>query len=231
MRSVTFAQLKQRTRERADMVNSQFVDDTELAAYINESVTDLHDLLITTYGPDYYLENYTFSLVNNQDTYPLPLDFYKLEGVDYKEGTDKYLTLKPFQFQERNRFNNSLIYDYSTDGMIRAKYRLIGNNIKFIPMPSGNAEIKIWYHPCATVFSADGDVFDGINGYEELVIVSAAIKMLAKEESDTSALTQRYLFLIEKIKDSAPNRDSGYPEKVADVRRNDLGSSRYGVEY
>lgn len=228
MRTFTFGQLKQRSRERADMVNSQFISNSELESLVNESATELYDLLVTTLGADYYVEELAFPLVANQDTYPLPNDFYKMAGVDLISGSGKPLTVKPFMFQERNRYNNSLIYDASTDGVLRLRYRIVGNNIRFIPDVRANYSVSLWYHPACPVMTNDVDTFDGINGYEELVILLTAMKMLQKEESDTSALERRYQYLVERIQSSAANRDAGFPEKVQDTRRDFLDSEFSG---
>lgn len=228
MRTFTFGELKTRSRERADMVNSQFISNSELESLVNESMTELYDMLVTTLGADYYVTDVNFPLVAGQDTYSLPADFYKMAGVDLISGNGKPLTVKPFQFQERNRFNNALIYDASTDGILRMRYRIIGNTIKFIPNVRTNYSVTLWYHPACEKLSSDSATFDGVNGYEELVIILTAMKMLQKEESDTTALERRYQYLTQRIKDSAANRDAGFPERVSDVRRDDYDSEFFG---
>jgi hypothetical protein len=80
--SVTLLQLKDRSRQRADMENSEFVTDAELTIYINGSIAELHDLLVASYGSDYFLSSTTFSTVAGTESYSLPADFYKLMGVD-----------------------------------------------------------------------------------------------------------------------------------------------------
>lgn len=228
MRTFTFGELKTRSRERADMVNSQFISNSELESLVNESMTELYDMLVTTLGADYYVKDVGFPLVAGQDTYSLPADFYKMAGVDLVSGNGKPLTVKPFQFQERNRFNNALIYDSSTDGVLRLRYRIIGNTIKFIPDVRANYSVTLWYHPVCEKLTSDTATFDGVNGYEEIVIVLTAMKMLQKEESDTTALERRYQYLIKRIQDSAANRDAGFPERVQDVRRDDYDSEFFG---
>lgn len=228
MRTSTFGELKLRSRERADMVNSQFISNSELETLVNESMTELYDLLVTTLGADYYVKDISFPLVAGQDTYALPFDFYKMAGVDLASGSGKPLTVRPFSFQERNRFNNSLIYDASTDGILRMRYRIIGDSIKFIPSIQAGYNVTLWYHPACEKLTSDLATFDGVNGYEEIVIVLTAMKMLQKEESDTSALERRYQYLTKRIQDSAANRDAGFPERVSDVRRDAYDMDSFG---
>lgn len=61
-------------------------------------------------------------------------------------------------------------------------------------------------------------VADGISGWLEYVITDAAIKMLQKEESDTSVLQFQKAALIKRIEAAAENRDAGNPATIADVQ-------------
>lgn len=221
MRTITLGELKQKSRERADMVNSQFVKNSELVGLINDSITDLYDLLVDTYE-DYYIKEQSLTTVFGQDTYSLPDDFYKMRGVDYFLSPTEFLSVRPFQFTERNIFNRSLVYESSYNAESRLRYRIVGNNIKFIPVPDVQKEIKFWYVPVSENLIDDIDTFDGINGYEELVIVDVAIKMLAKEESDTTQLERRYARLWKRVTDSAANRDAGESSRVSDVGNRSL---------
>lgn len=219
MRNVTFAELKTRARERADMVNSQFISTAELERLINESITELYDLLVTSYDEDYYLTDSTIALIDGQEEYDLPADFYKLRGVDLENDPNSAVSLKQFNFQERNRYKNALIFDYSRDGITGSRYRLYGNKIKFTPIPDLGKTIRLWYTPVAEKLVDDGDTFDGINGYEELVVIKCAIKMLGKEESDTKQLERRFAEMWQRVVQNAPNRDAANPDTVQDTRR------------
>lgn len=219
MKTVTFGELKTRSRQRADMVNSQFISEAELETFVNESVTDLYDLLITSYDEDYFLKSEDITIVNGQEDYDLPADFYKMRGVDLVESEKNISTLKPFNFQERNRFKNALVFDYSFDSVSGSRYRIMGNRLRLTPVPDSNKTLRVWYNPVFTDMTDDADTFNGVNGYEELVIVLTAIKMLTKEESDTTQLERRYANLWKRVMDTAPNRDAGMPESVQDVRR------------
>ena len=99
MATITLSELKQRARERADMVNSKFISDPELVAYINDSASELYDLLVRTYE-DYYINSTEVTITSGQDI-TIPVDFYKLLGLDIKEGS-KWSQLERFQFNQRN---------------------------------------------------------------------------------------------------------------------------------
>jgi hypothetical protein len=60
------------------------------------------------------------------------------------------------------------------------------------------------------------DTFDGINGWEEFVIVDAAIKCMIKQELGTQELEKQKKDLIRRIEAMAPNRDADAPACIKD---------------
>lgn len=220
MASNTLLQLRTESRQRADMENSSFVGDAELTSYINNSISELHDILIQAYDGDYYIDEITFQTSSNQNSYELSTiitndDFYKLRGVDAKLNNSDWFTLQPFTFNERNKDQNS--GSYSHLGVAAVKYRLVGSTIRFSPVPDNNIDIRIWYIPEAMQLIADTDTLRDLNNFSEYIIVDAAIKMLQKEESDVSVLMAQKADLKRRIEESANNRDAGSGESVSDV--------------
>jgi hypothetical protein len=219
MASVTLAEFRTRARQRGDFVNSKFITDAELNTFINASLTELYDLLISSRGENYYVSSYDFTTSPGSDTYPLPTDFYKLMGVDYVTSSTQSITLKTFRWQERNRFRepfyNARIYNLM--------YQIRNDSLVFIPTPNGNQKIKVWYIPRTQELVMDTDTFDGINGYEEYVVIDAAIKMKEKEESDTSGLLFAKQKMEERIKALSSGRDSTEPARVVDTDRSYTG--------
>lgn len=63
------------------------------------------------------------------------------------------------------------------------------------------------------------DQWDGINGWEEYVVVDAAIRMMSKEESDPSVLMADRQELEDRLTEIASQRDMGSPKKLQDVSR------------
>jgi len=226
-------------QQRADRVNSNFVTTQEWNDYINQSMYELYDLLITTYE-DYFLATPVQFVANgNNFLYPVPdgtLVFqngltltnfvppalYKLYGVDLalQNATNAFVTVNKFNFIDRNRFvfpnTASTIY-----GVFNLQYRLVGNNLEFIPTPSANQTLRLWYVPRLTNLLKDTDTTAiGISGWAEYIIVKAAYYALTKEESDTSSLVMQLQALTDRIISSASNRDQGQPDKISDTRIN-----------
>lgn len=235
---MTLGQLRLYAQQRADRVNSNFVTTTEWNTYINQSYYELYDLLVTVYE-DYYVYqpilivtdgvSFEYSLPTGQNTYLnnnlqtiTPPPFYKLWGVDcgLDASSNAWVTLKKFDAIQRNRY----VYPQITStflGVFNMQYRIIDNyppKLYFIPTPSANQYIRIWYVPRMTTLLQDTDVADGISGWTEYIIVDAAIKAMQKEESDTSLLMAQKMALKMRIEETAMNRDVGQGDTISDVR-------------
>lgn len=144
---MTLAQLRTASRQRADMVNSTFISDSELNSYINASYFELYDLLVQKYGNDYFMKEYSFQLQGNISQYPLPDDFFKLLGVDLSigAGPDGWVSLRPFTLAERNRYSTANVQTWI--GVTNLRYRISAGNLWFTPSPQTGQTIRIWYVP------------------------------------------------------------------------------------
>lgn len=226
---MTLGQIRLMAQQRADMVNSSFVSTTEWNTYINNSYFELYDLLITTYE-DYYVQSpYIVQTDGSSSQYTLPTDFYKLYGVDLglSNNSNAWVTLHRFNFISRNRF---LYPQLNTTylGVFNLRYRLVGNTLMFIPTPAAGQFLRIWYIPKLTQLLQDNDIAVGISGWDEYVVVDAAIKAMQKEESDVSVLMAQKMALIKRIEASANNRDQGQPETISATRN---ATDRWGGEF
>ncbi len=146
MNTTTLAQLITRIRERADMVGSSFVSDREITHMLNQSVAELHNLLVTLYE-HYYVSKTTFSLPGGNPT-QLPDDFFKVLGVDFDTAGSSY-TLKPFMFSERQAYANPT---YANTARPDLFYQVRGNEIKFIPETTVGGTVTLWYIPEPSYF-------------------------------------------------------------------------------
>ena len=228
MAAITESKLVARVRQRADMESNDFVSDLEVQTYINAGLAELHDILIQTYGQDYYVSNATFNTVAGTDTYPINSstsgpnisNFYKLRGMDAKVNGADYFTLRPFNFNERNVYQNW--GSWSLLGLTNIRYRMVGDNIVFTPQPDNVTEVKVWFIPTAQQFDSatpatSTTTFADINGYAEYVVIDAAIKCLQKEESDVQVLIAQKTAMKRRIEEAANNRDAGSPLQVSDI--------------
>jgi hypothetical protein len=222
MESVTLLSLRTQARELSDMVNSTFVSDSEFNNYLDQSYAELYDILVSRFEDYYTKAPLQFTIPSGSNTFTLPSDFYKMRGLDLSSsgnvGIDDWITVRPFNFQERNRRNT--IVRRNLVGQLNISYRMIGNTIYVLPEDQANALYRLWYVPTRTKLVLDTDTMDSVDGWHMYIVVDAAIKALNKEESDVSVLMAQKQALLVRIQAMASNRDAGEPERIADVSQN-----------
>lgn len=197
--TVTLATIRTACKYESDNVGQSYISDSEWTYYINASYQELYGKIVESFGNDYFTQTpssgYTFSTDGVNQLFALPADFFKLLGVDLQIASPNYfVSLKPFAMSERNKLS-------------------ITNTLT----PMAGQTIRLLYVPRATQLVADTDAMDGVNGWEEFIIVDACIKALAKEESDVSVFMARKQALEARLASEIENRDASGATVVADV--------------
>lgn len=213
----TLSELRTRVRQRTDNENSNFVTDDELTQLINTEYKELYGLLVR-YSLQRTESTSTIS-ADGSSSYALPSNFYSLIGVFRTEGQAQ---VRLSRFGERFR--------PGTVTGTACQYRLQGANIVLYPTPSSGT-YTVLYIPVPSDLSADADTVDGVLGWEELVVINAAIKVLQKEEADTSVLKQDRQELLMRIKMEADAVEFTEDWVVADVRRGRQAGDTLEGEY
>jgi hypothetical protein len=216
--STTLTELRDRARQRADMVNSAFVTDTELTTYINQGFFELYDLVVASFE-DYFTTSTTFT-ISSGNTTNLPAGFYKLRGVDFQADatTGVYVPLRMYNFLNRNTRNTAPYY--MTGGAAR-EYRIMGDQLLFIPADGATGNYRLWYVPTASELANGTDTIPtslSKFGWDEYIVLYAAERMLAKEESDTSDIIRQRGEIAARIEKMAANRDIEQVEHVTDTQ-------------
>ena len=116
---VSLEDLIERCRQRADMLQTQFVTDEEITSYLNESLGELYDLIVQNAGQEFFLRRAWieeaepaappvpslngYMIRDAQDgTYAvLPPDFYRLLGVEAHFGDGVPWLMRPYTFTQR----------------------------------------------------------------------------------------------------------------------------------
>ena len=232
-RAVRLDQLRLRVTRAADIesATARFTT-TELNDYINESATELYDLIRAAYGQDYYRKTQTFTTTGSTATYNLASDFLDLISVDIPLGGNLVLTAHPYMENERNLYKFFPFGAWTLNQPLW--YRLTGavdstgtsaQTISFIPTPTGTYTVNVNYVPVPTLMVADADTFDGIAGWEQYVVVDAAMKCALKQQNFElfNALSMMKEKMEQRIREMASEHDAGQAERVHDVYRDLAG--------
>jgi hypothetical protein len=148
---VTLKTMISTVRHRADIVTSQFIDDPELTGYLNDSATELWDLLVAAYGEEYQTASAVLT-TTGAGTIPLPSDFLKSEGPEVAASAGGApRSLKRIPWSDRNK----MISNWT--GQLAA-YCIRGPDIWLFPSPPAGQQVTIYYVPRAPVLASTASV-------------------------------------------------------------------------
>ena len=216
-RTRTLTLLRDEVRQLVDIESAtNRVTDAELTRHINQGIAWVYDLLIAARGRSYYRNATPQSITTTASTvtYPLESDFYQLIGVRIDDGPslEKFA---PIAEAELALSSASASYPLF--------YDLQGAYIALRPYHSAGYTVIVDYVPYSAELSADGDTFDGINGWEDGVVLFAGRKCALKDETFERAdriaqdmaqferrvnglASKRYRFRAERIQDARGTR-------------------------
>jgi len=216
-RKFTVSELITRIRERSNTERSNFVTDDEVIRLIDQAYTKLYDIIVSKFE-NYYIDEHSFTTDGVNQFYDIPEGFYKMVGLDQLQNNsgsgDNALTVRPFNFNERNRYNNIL---FAVTAAAFYRYLIQGSKIKILPQPSTGITFKMWYIPAPPKITSAAQEIDGISGWEEVVILTAAVQIMNKQELDSSALKREQIEAIDRVMTMATERDAALPERVTDL--------------
>ena len=219
-KAVTLLQLRADARLYADRRTSDednsFITGSELTRLINLQLGELYDLLVSARGHEFYAADSTLSIVAGTASYNLPADFYELLALNLEWSPTDVEPVSPLNHQQDIwKLAN---YSYSWDRWSHKAYRLRGSQIDMYPTPRTAVTARLYYVPAFSDLSADSDTFDGVNGWEKLVSLGAAIEMLEIEEAGSgSRLQPIYDRQYERIESLAADRDAASEIEVRDI--------------
>lgn len=218
--AVTLSNLRTKARQLADMTNSSFISDSELTGFVNYAYTALYDLLVKQIE-DYFLTS-TNLTISSGNTASLPSDFYKLRGLDYQVDSNSWLPCKKFNWSRREDLDQTI---YNINDEHYRYYRITGSSVYVIPEENADGTYKLWYIPTLTELSSDSDeIPTDMEKWQQYITASAAILMLAKEESEFRHVAFIKREMEQRIETMSKNRDYEQPERISD-------SSRYRLDY
>lgn len=195
-------------QDRASLsAGDTFVTEDRVLEYANQSYARLYGMLVQARGHVYY-ERQGSLTTTNATMYTLPEDFWQMRVVSINYGGFKR-TIQPFMPKEGPRWSETAV---PADIVIDYRYT---------PSPP-------------RLGLGASQIVDGVAGWEEWIVLDATIKILAKEESDTTDLKQQRADLQMQIEQLAGDRDAGTADRVVDVHEQrdfgfTLGAPRYRI--
>jgi hypothetical protein len=181
--------------------------------FINQSISDLYDMLTLAFGADYFETETPLVTVANVATVALPVGFFKLTALFWVNGSYKQPIHMAPQMEAEDFITGS-----GWSPLVEIHYRLQIGNLKFFPTPLGVYSLTLKYIPSSVRLAADSDTFDGYNGWEEWVILDAAQKCLEREgnDGDAALLMPRKQRMEARI-DAMADRNQSEPARIQDV--------------
>lgn len=215
-RDVSLGELRRRALDAADMKTlgtSQYNQIADVNFMLNDSVSELHDLLRTSFE-DYFVKTLIVAYVAGHSEYDLPDDFFSLRGCnDLSNG----YTLPMLPFTENDR--PSLLNALQSGGPLRTRYcRVEDTKLVVLPAPtSGSMEVRYIYQ--APYLSDDSDTlsYSIVNGWDAYIVYDTAAKLRMKAGKDASAQMAKVAQLQGRIRVSATQREAQGRSSARDV--------------
>lgn len=111
----TYSQIKTKLENDLDLIDEDFITETELLGYINEAIDDC-EAIIHNLGLEakYFLNTDTLSLVSGTSDYDPPSDIFanKISKVFYVNGSKKYEVFRVRDLRETPWIQNGEDYKY-----------------------------------------------------------------------------------------------------------------------
>lgn len=230
----TLADLVTTVRQRTKLVGNTSFDDTEIAAYLNSSLAELHELLCNSFE-DYAVTSVTFTLADAaKGVYSLPADFFKELRVDRSysgnASANDWVRLGRINLRDESNYNQSSFRMLARPRVYG--WVLCGAELHIAPADVAAGVYRLLYYPAWVDKTSGQDVAIGPAGqhWEEVAILDTCIKIAAAEQTDSSVYERQKAAALERIARAAANRSAGEaePPPVADVPWYDRGDGWRG---
>ncbi len=239
--AVSADELEQRVRERADMVDSQFVTSAEVQRFLEAAWQELYAIMVAS-GEDLFIrrarisnskvdplvtENGDLIVTENgdviivggvvtQNSYiNLPAQMKALRLVKHVDGLRlRKATLHDLEnWTSSSRANKPLFYRLEMDPLNDFL------RLEFQPPPDKSYDFDLFYVPALSLreFLTTSYVSIPVRGWDEYLVLTAAAKALNKEETDIANVMKERADLTERIKSDLSPFDKSEPDVVAQI--------------
>lgn len=206
LRDIPLADLRDRLERLTDTKNSKHFTVEDKNQFLAMGVAETWDVIINTGLAEQYVKKVPFTAIQGQLEYTIDGDdgivkdddFYKIHAIYVNEG----------------------------NGHLRPVDRANFAEITYFQPPTSNVPVVFYYIPSAPTFKDEDEnwddeaTFNGINGWEEHSILTAALHMRLKDDKSNNEWLRRKLELERRIQSVATTDWSGPSRVVKRWRRN-----------
>jgi hypothetical protein len=211
MRTFTVSQLIEKFRVRGGYGPSNRFTPAVIMELLESGFAELHDLLISKWGEDYFTKRATAVMTPATESYNLPADFLKLLAVDVSVG-GRWRDVPRYQLTERNNFQSGAL---AGDGMSPYAHRLEGDSLLFAPIPLVADTYRLIYVRCAPLLTTLDQAVEGYNGWEELGVLYAVLTAKDGQDEPTQGIQKKLQRQIERVEWAADGRNA-MPARIPD---------------
>ena len=211
----------------------------ELYNYVNRAIAHVYrNILVAQSNPHFIKDQFYNSKSQNvpnlvPPTYPLPQDFLQIMSVCWaNQSAGPWGYLERCEEVDRAALLSAGYYG----GMWPSSYMISGNTsatgvgsytqgtipvaygLEILPAAPMGSVIWLRYIPTPPQLLSPSATFDGIVGYEEAVMLWAAILMRRKDDLPTEELERDLGLVLAEMRQIAKTRDRSGPPKVTNVR-------------
>jgi hypothetical protein len=225
--TITSADIEERARRRADMENSEFIGTAECTEYCEKAFQEWYGI-VTTKEPDLVIKTESVSMLAGSTSQSFAADFKALRGIRHNDS----FGLRRAEYSDLERMTYNARTGKPTHYWISGRFTA-AHNWRPLPTPNAAYSLTVYYIPSISLADVTGGGLNMLAGWDEYVVLTAAIKMKDKEESDVSVLMAERKMLLEHMLAQISVPDVGEPPHMT-AHSNPFGDpfdieDRYGL--
>lgn len=203
-----------RILERSNFENAVpgFTSTAEQYRVVNALYRHLYNKLVDARGAEYYALKQDFDLTPDVGVYPLAdavlsggcgmPRFFELLSIHLR--SDSILRrMKQWEYHELDALMRLDLYGSRHWSTVR--YRVTDANLELLPRPAGTFHVYLRYVPTALELVASSPTatqsttLDGVNGFEDWMVVMGAIQLRSKAQLETGDLAAELKLIDDEI--------------------------------
>lgn len=245
--AVSADELEQRVRERADMVDSQFVTSAEVQRFLEAAWQELYSIMVAS-GEDLFLRRARITgsaadplVTENGDLIVTENgDVLVVGGVipvgSYVNLPPQVKALRLVRIADGQRLRKATLHDleFIQASDVRGRptaYRLDMDpdnthlRLELYPQPDRSYEFDVFYVPALSLreFISSSYVSIPVRGWDEYCVLTATAKCKDKEEADIGNVMKEREILLERIRADLVPFDKSEPDTVIQMSQTGVG--------